>query len=356
MLALVGSTGWAAAQAPSPAICARDDLRASRQEFEKLYKAREYGRALSSLEPAFERCESALTVKERARILGDLSIAAYRAGDKKRCLEFIDRVPALGVDNAVAVAIEHNRRLCAGQVSLGDETAADCRNPKTSDEEALCGSALASGAAERLDRIEKLVKAHVRASAGKQAGPWLAALKKASTAWARLTEHDCEDLFTLEFGPWGTGFNSEQMACRLDMTKRWMAELQNHFALPGSASQERPAPVACVTTDPFKCPALVEADEALNLAFKRALSSDPPENEQAAALPAKLWKPTLRKSQKLWLQWRDLWCGSALDAELDAQSSSPSSAERAGRKAACLAGVSHLRTARLRQDSEQLAP
>lgn len=92
MIALSILTLLAVADAGA-APCDMAALSSARQAFQRLYKAKHYRQALDVLEPTWAKCEGSLPVEQRAWILSDLSIAAYRNGEKKRCLQFLDRVP-----------------------------------------------------------------------------------------------------------------------------------------------------------------------------------------------------------------------------------------------------------------------
>jgi hypothetical protein len=114
-LTLAATPAPASNAAAPTAACPSGSLREASRAFQESYKAKKYGQAVTTLEPAFSRCENTLAPDERARILSDLSIAAFRNGDKKLCVQYIDRVPGnISSFSDVAYAIEHNRRLCTG--------------------------------------------------------------------------------------------------------------------------------------------------------------------------------------------------------------------------------------------------
>lgn len=350
LLALaLATTPIPADNAGPAAVCPSGSLREARRAFQASYKAKKYSQALTILEPAFSRCETTLSADQRARILSDLAIAAFRNGDKKLCLKFIDRVPGNASNSSsVAFALENNRRLCAGEASSSDVS--DCRQTATTDDENSCADQIVEGARRQLRHVMKAAEEKLRATAKGPTIAWSKEFDKANRASLKLVEHDCGPLFTLEFGPWGTGFNSAQSECESSEVKTWTQAIQNRFALPGHVAEEPTIPTPCSEANVFDCPAVREVEKKREARFKAALSEKPQtyeESELTAAQQVAAWHRATRLQQKLWLAWREAWCVSSLAAEVTARGGgAPIDAE-----AACLVNVTDVR-----ESAEQSTP
>jgi hypothetical protein len=324
-----------------PHVCPSGSLREARQAFREHYKAKRFGQAVAALEPAFRQCEDTLPLDERARILSDLAIAAFRGGDRKLCLRFIDRVPSKApVSTSLAFAIENNRRMCTGEGSTADVP--DCRQTQTTDEESLCAAQILEGAHKQLRRVLKAAEDKLRTTARGSVTEWIKELRRANQASLKLIEHDCGPLFTLEFGPWGTGFNSEQSECESSRIKLWTQEIQNHFALPGYVA-EKPAQLGpCSAASALDCPAVREVEKKREARFKTAINEKPQtyeESELTASQQIAEWRKNTRLHEKLWLAWREAWCVSSLAAELEAREGTDSKTLPVDAQAACLVRV-----------------
>jgi uncharacterized protein YecT (DUF1311 family) len=326
--------------APSSA-CPPGSLREARRAFQDAYKAKKFGQAVTTLEPAFSRCENTLSPDERARILSDLAIAAFHNGDKKLCLKFIDRVPGYASNSSsVAFAIENNRRLCAGE-GWNAETS-DCRQTESTDDDNACADQIVEGARKQLKRAMKGAEDKLRASAKAPIGAWSKELEKANRAWLKLTQHDCGPLFTLGFGPWGTGFNSAQAECESSQVKEWTQDIQNRFALPGRVAEGSTKLAPCSETNVFDCPAVREVEKKREARFKAAMIEKPQtyeESEMTAAQQVAAWHRATRLHENLWLAWRQAWCISSLAAEVAVKEGSQLNGPSVDAEAACLVQV-----------------
>jgi uncharacterized protein YecT (DUF1311 family) len=339
MLSLTMSAAVSGGTAAPPS-CSAEILRDARSAFQALYGAKKFARAVSTLEPVLSACETSLSPELRARILSDLAIAAFHGGDKKRCLAFIDRVPGgLPSSSNVAFAIENNRRLCAGEGPASDVQ--DCRRTETTDAENLCADAVREGSHKQLKRVLKAAEDQLRATAKNPINVWGKELLRANQAWLKLVGHDCGPLFRLEFGPWGTAFNSAQAECESSLIKQWTQELQNHFALPGHGAEAPGKIEPCSAPNAFECPAVREAEKKRETRAKAKIAEKPQTyegNELTAAQQIADWRNNIRLHEKLWLAWREDWCVSSLAAEMAARSSP--STPPIDAQAACLVGVS----------------
>jgi uncharacterized protein YecT (DUF1311 family) len=337
--ALAADTG----SAPSSA-CPSGSLREAQGVFQAAYKAKKFGQAVTTLEPAFSRCESTLSPDQRARILSDLAIAAFHSGDKKLCLKFIDRVPGNASSSSkVAFALENNRRLCAGE-SWTAETS-DCRQTNTTDDENSCADQLLEGARRQLKRAMKAAEEKLRATANGSISAWNKEFLKANRASLKLIKHDCGPLFTLEFGPWGTGFNAAQADCELSHIKEWTQDIQNRFALPGHVPEQPTKLTPCSDVNVFDCPAIREVEKKREARFKAAMTEKPQiyqESELTASQQIAAWRRNIGLHQQLWLAWRQSWCVSSLVAEMLARDGGESKAPPIDAEASCLVQVTDI--------------
>lgn len=71
--------------------CGRDELARTRAAFKRLYDAKEYKAALTTLSPALTNCLPTLEWEEEAGIRNDLAITQYKNGLYAQCLATLDK-------------------------------------------------------------------------------------------------------------------------------------------------------------------------------------------------------------------------------------------------------------------------
>ncbi|QNH18552.1 hypothetical protein HEP74_03724 [Xanthomonas sp. SS] len=71
--------------------CGQDDLDRTRSAFQRLYDAKNYKAALSTLSPVLARCLPTLEWEEEGAIRNDLAIAQYKNGLYAQCLATLDK-------------------------------------------------------------------------------------------------------------------------------------------------------------------------------------------------------------------------------------------------------------------------
>jgi hypothetical protein len=345
-VALVLSSATAAPNGggTSASTCPSESLRDARRAFQASYKARKFGEAVKVLEPAFSQCESTLSADQRARLLSDLAIAAFRSGDRKLCLKFLDRVPGdASNSSSIAFAIENNRRLCSG--TRTDDDPSDCRQAATSDEESMCAAQVLEGVRKQLKHVMKAAEDKLRAAAKGPTDAWSKRFQQANRKFLKLVAHDCGPLFTLEFGPWGTGFNSAQSDCESSLVKKWVQEIQDRFALPGQVVMQPTKLPPCPAPNVFDCPAVREVEKKREARLKAAAAGKPQtyeESELSVSQQIAAWRRNTRLHEDLWLAWREEWCVSCLAAESVAEEGGESKVQPIDDMAACLVRVTEV--------------
>jgi hypothetical protein len=346
----------APADAAAPSMsCDSAALRAARQEFRGLYKSKKFKLALDMLAPAFTRCENELDAGQRARLLSDLAIAAYRSGNRKLCLQFLDRVPGdASTSSNIALAIVYNRRLCRGEAPNPD--AINCRDAVTTDEETLCSGRLWEETRKQVKRVGKAAEAKLRSEAKGAVDAWRKEFRRAERTWQELIDVECGPIFTQEFGEWGTAFNDEQTHCEISLLKAWMQEMQNRFALPGKVVEKPAALAPCAASDPHRCPEVVQAEAKRKAYLKEDLASPPDPISSLPDSPAKqiaAWRKHKQYAARLWLRWLDAWCVSSVAAESVARTGKASEPRPVQAMATCLL---HIINQRLAKEAKERQP
>ena len=209
----------------------------------------------------------------------------------------------------------------------------------------MCAAQVLEGVRRQLKRVMKAAEDKVRAAAKGPTDAWSKRFQQANRAFLKLVEHDCGPLFTLEFGPWGTGFNSAQSECESSLVKEWVQEIQNRFALPGQAMGEPTKLSPCLVSNVFDCPAVREVEKKREARLKAAMTGKPQtyeESELSASQQIAAWRRNTRLHEKLWLAWREAWCVSCLAAESFAREGNESKAQPTDDMAACLVRVTEV--------------
>lgn len=295
------------------APCDMAALSAARQAFHRLYKAKHYRQALDVLEPTWAKCEGGLPVEQRAWILSDLSIAAYRNGEKKRCLQFLDRVPgrAFGL---FSKAIERNRDLCRGTTPGWDQ--ADCGQGDLNVDLDFCPPKIMEGKRVQLATVSRAAIEKVRGTRKGDARAWQKAFRRADQAWSYRVNRECDFLVELSLGG-GSGMNAAKADCESALLGSWIQAIQNRFELPGQTREEPVDVGPC--GDSVQCPRVLEL-EAKRKALSRKTLADPeawlPPLEYGEDPKVRIaqWKESMRESEKRWLEWRKAWCVDSLRA------------------------------------------
>jgi hypothetical protein len=323
----------------SPSNCPKGRLHEAQRSFQGLYDARKFSEAVGTLEPALSECEGSLSPDARAKILSDLSIAAFRSGDKKLCLSFIDRVPAkISLFSDVAFAIEHNRGLCDGEAM--DDDPVDCRKDRDANSEILCAGRMAEAATKQLKRVVKTVEEKLVAETGKPVAGWRKQFQKATEARAGLVDVECRTLLSLDSGG-GNEMAADMAQCEVTLVKSWIQEMQDHFGLPGKVP--RPNATSCASSSAFDCPAVREAERkraaAMNAKITRGPALTDEESDKSKSQKLKEWRRVLMLDDQRWLAWREAWCVSFFAAEAAARTARQAALQAVDTTAACLIRV-----------------